>query len=100
MAAFGEVNWVRNLRAAGSAHLIQRRWTEVIDVVELETREAAAVLQQFLQHYHRVPFISPYFSVTPTSPPAAFEREAIYHPIFRIVPVNTYSEHTEHTSGA
>ena len=87
VAAFGEVNWVRNLRAAGSAHLIQGRRTQAIEVVELEKREAAPILQQFLQRYQRVPFIPPYFSVTPTSSLAAFEREAIHHPVFRIVPL-------------
>jgi steroid delta-isomerase-like uncharacterized protein len=47
VAAFGEVNWVRNLRAASKAHLN--------------------------------------FRVTPHSPLADFEQEALYHPVFRIV---------------
>jgi len=33
VAAFGEVNWVRNLRAAGEARLTRRRRTETIRVV-------------------------------------------------------------------
>ena len=88
VAAFGEVNWVRNLRAAGAAYLIRGSHTELIDVVELGMTEAAPILQRFLQAYHLVPFIAPYFSVTPTSPRAAFEREAMRHPVFRIVPTN------------
>lgn len=31
VAAFGEVNWVQNLRAAGTAHLIRGRRTEAVE---------------------------------------------------------------------
>jgi deazaflavin-dependent oxidoreductase (nitroreductase family) len=85
VAAFGEVNWVRNLRAAGAAHLTRGRHTEPIGVVELGISEAAPILQRFLHAYHLVPFIPPYFSVTPHSPLADFELEATHHPVFRIV---------------
>jgi deazaflavin-dependent oxidoreductase (nitroreductase family) len=85
VAAFGEVNWVRNLRAAGLAHLTRRRHTEAIGVVELEAKEAAPVLKQYLKESQRVSFIKPYFRVTPHSPLADFEQEALYHPVFRIV---------------
>ena len=85
VAAFGEVNWVRNLRAAGQAQLIRGRHTEPIDVVELDSTEAAPILQRFLQAYHLVPFIPPSFSVTPHAPLADFEREATHHPVFGIV---------------
>jgi deazaflavin-dependent oxidoreductase (nitroreductase family) len=85
VAAFGEVNWVRNLRAAGQAHLTRRRRTEAIGVVELEMREAAPILKQFLRESQRVSFIKPYFQVTPQSSLADFEQEALYHPVFRIV---------------
>ena len=85
VAAFGEVNWVRNLRAAGAACLTQGRRTEPIDVVELGITEAAPILQRFLQAYHLVPFIPPSFSVTPHSSLADFEQEATYHPVFRII---------------
>ena len=85
VAAFGEVNWVRNLRAAGQAHLTRRRRTEAIGVVELGAREAAPMLKQFLRESQRVSFIKPYFRVTPHSSLADFEQEALYHPVFRIV---------------
>lgn len=85
VAAFGEVGWVRNLRAAGSAQLTSRRRTETIRIVELEVREAAPILKQFLTNYHLVPLIPPYFDVTPRSPLADFEREARRHPVFRLV---------------
>jgi steroid delta-isomerase-like uncharacterized protein/deazaflavin-dependent oxidoreductase (nitroreductase family) len=85
VAAFGEVNWVRNLRAAGQAQLTRERRTEAIGVVELEAREAAPILKQFLRESQRVSFIKPYFHVTPHSSLPDFEREAVYHPVFRIV---------------
>lgn len=85
VAAFGEVNWVRNLRAAGQARLTRRRRAETIGVVELDAREAAPILKQFLRESRRVSFIKPYFRVTPESSLADFEQEALYHPVFRIV---------------
>jgi len=85
VAAFGEVNWVRNLRAAGQAQITRRRRTEAIGVVELEAKEAAPVLKQYLKESQRVSFIKPYFRVTPHSSLADFEQEALHHPVFRIV---------------
>ncbi len=85
VAAFGEVSWVRNLRASGQAYLTRRRHTEAIGVVELEAREAAPILKQYLRESQRVSFIKPYFRVTPHSSLAYFEQEALYHPVFRIV---------------
>lgn len=84
VAAFGEVNWVRNLRAVGTAQLIHGRRAETIAVVELGATEAAPILQRFLRANHLVPFIPPYFSATPRSPLTDFEREAIHHPVFRV----------------
>lgn len=85
VAAFGEVSWVHNLRAAGLAHFTRRRRTEARRVVELAAREAAPILKQFLTRYHRVRFIPPYFNVTPQSPLADFEQEATGHPVFRLM---------------
>ncbi len=96
VAAFGEVSWVRNLRATGQAQLTRRRRTEAIGVVELETREAAPILKQFLTSYQMVPFIPPYFDVTSQSPLADFEREAVHHPVFRIVSMNKAQEKRKH----
>jgi deazaflavin-dependent oxidoreductase (nitroreductase family) len=92
VAAFGEVNWVRNLRAAGQAYLTRRRRTEAIGVVELEAREAAPILKQYLRESQRVSFIKPYFHVTPQSSLVDFEREAVHHPVFRIVSKNAREE--------
>ncbi len=88
VAAFGEVNWVKNIRASGLAQLGGGRRAETVEFVELETSEAAPILKQFLKSYGFVPFIPPYFDVTPKSSLVEFEREAIHHPVFRVVPSN------------
>jgi deazaflavin-dependent oxidoreductase (nitroreductase family) len=84
VAAFGEVNWVHNIRAAGSAILKHGRTTERIRFDELEPAAAAPVLQQFLKSFGLVPFIPPYFNVTPKSSIEEWEREALHHPVFQI----------------
>jgi deazaflavin-dependent oxidoreductase (nitroreductase family) len=86
VAAFGEVSWVRNLRAAKAAELIRGRQVESIGVVELGSDAAGPILQRFLRAYHLVPFIPPSFQATPQSPREAFEQEAKSHPVFQIVP--------------
>jgi deazaflavin-dependent oxidoreductase (nitroreductase family) len=88
VAAFGEVNWVRNLRAAGEAQLRRGRRRETVRAVELGPAEAAPILQRYLEKYQKVPFIEPYFEATTKSPLADFEREAPRHPVFRIVSTN------------
>jgi deazaflavin-dependent oxidoreductase (nitroreductase family) len=81
---FGEVNWVRNLRAAGRATLTRGRREEPISVVELSPAEAAQVLKGTLASYPSL--IKGYFDVTPESPLEDFEREAPRHPMFRVLP--------------
>jgi deazaflavin-dependent oxidoreductase (nitroreductase family) len=83
---FGEVNWVRNLRAAGRATLTRGRRVEPISVVELSPAEAAQVLKGTLASYPSL--IKGYFDVTPESPLEDFEREASRHPMFRVLPAN------------
>lgn len=80
---FGEANWVRNLRAAGSATLTSGRRSEPISVVELTPAEAAPVFKGTLAAYPS--FIKKYYDVTAESPLDAFEAEARRHPMFRVV---------------
>lgn len=84
VAAFGEVNWVHNLRAHGEARLTYRGHSETITVVEMKPADAAPVLKQFLAKFHIIPFIPPYFEATPQSSLDDFEREAQHHPVFQI----------------
>ncbi len=81
VAPYGVVQWVRNLRAAGTATLIRGRRSENISVTELKAGEAAPVLKQYLA---QVSIVRPYFDVTKDAPLEAFEREAPLHPVFQI----------------
>jgi deazaflavin-dependent oxidoreductase (nitroreductase family) len=83
VGTFGNVNWVRNLRAAGEAMLTRRRRSEAITVHELPPEEAAVVLKQVLPTAPN--FIKSYFDVTPDSPLEDFLQEASRHPIFQVL---------------
>jgi hypothetical protein len=52
-AAFGEVNWVRNLRASGKAVVTKGRHSDVVDAVELAPEIAAAIMREALAPYAR-----------------------------------------------
>ena len=80
---YGEVNWVRNLRAAGHGSLRRGRDVEAISAVELSPREAAAVYKSTLASYPGL--VRSYFAVTPDASLEAFEQEAARHPMFRIL---------------
>jgi deazaflavin-dependent oxidoreductase (nitroreductase family) len=82
VAPYGEVNWVRNARAAGRVTLGRGRQSETVTIVELDPEESALVLKKYLK---QVPIVRPYFDATPESPLEAFVAEAARHPVFRIV---------------
>ncbi|HEY7340689.1 MAG TPA: nitroreductase family deazaflavin-dependent oxidoreductase [Ktedonobacterales bacterium] len=86
VAPYGVVQWVRNIRAVGTATLTQGRRSETIAVTELSAREAAPVLKQYLA-LQRAADIKKYFDATKDSPVEDFEREAARHPVFRITTV-------------
>jgi deazaflavin-dependent oxidoreductase (nitroreductase family) len=81
VAPYGEVNWVRNARAAGRVTLRRGRQSETVTIVELDPEESAPVLKKYLK---QVPIVRPYFDATPESPLEAFVAEASRHPVFRI----------------
>ena len=82
IAPFGEVQWVRNVRAAGAAILSRGRDSEPISVAELPAAAAAPILKESLSKGPA--FLRRYFDVTPTSPLADFEQEAPRHPGFLV----------------
>lgn len=81
VSPYGEVGWVRNLRAAGRATLRRGRRTETIAVSELGPGEAAPVLKLYVT---RVPITRPYFDARPESDLERFRAEAPRHPVFAI----------------
>jgi deazaflavin-dependent oxidoreductase (nitroreductase family) len=82
VAPYGVVQWVRNLRAAGTATLIRGRRSETISVTELPVREAAPILKEYLLHVSGG--VRSYFDAKRDSPLEAFEREAPRHSVFQI----------------
>lgn len=80
IAAFGEADWVRNLRAAGEASLKRGRRSEHIFVTELSAQEAAPILRESLAGAPG--FLLKNFEANPASSLEAFEREAHHHPVF------------------
>jgi deazaflavin-dependent oxidoreductase (nitroreductase family) len=84
VAPYGEVQWVRNLRAAGTAILARRRSAETITASEiLFEHQAAPVLKQYLA---RIAVVRPFFDVAPDAPLEAFESETPRLSVFLIRP--------------
>jgi deazaflavin-dependent oxidoreductase (nitroreductase family) len=82
VAPYGEVGWVRNLRAAGQADLQRGSRVEHVRPREAAADEAVPVLRAYLGRLRQV--VGPYFDVTPDSPDAAFAAEAPRHPVFQV----------------
>jgi deazaflavin-dependent oxidoreductase (nitroreductase family) len=89
VAPYGEVQWVRNIRAAGTATLTRGRHSETISVRELDAKEAAPVLKQYLMQVSGG--VRSYFVATKNSPQEDFESESADHPVFQITKVEEIS---------
>jgi hypothetical protein len=74
--------WVRIHCESAPTH---NRRSEHISVTELDNREAASVLKQYLM---QIGIVRPYFDVTKDALLSTFESEAPRHPVFQITPVN------------
>jgi deazaflavin-dependent oxidoreductase (nitroreductase family) len=83
VAPYGEVGWVRNVRAAGRVTLSRGRRSERLTATPLGPADSAVVLRQYLRE---VPITRPYFDVRPDSPLEAFVAEAPRHPVFLLGP--------------
>ena len=80
VAPYGDVAWVRNVRAAGELGLRRGRTTERCLAREASAEEAVPVLRSYLRRLRLV--VGSYFDVTPASPDDAFAAEAPRHPVF------------------
>ena len=80
VSPYGEVAWVRNVRAAGEAEFLRGNAVERTRLQEATAEEAAPVLRSYLRQNKRA--VSPYFDVTASSPDDAFVAEAPRHPVF------------------
>ena len=94
VAAYGVVNWVRNLRAAGGQATLSRgRRSEKITAIELPPEKAAPILRyalktgapgipRLLVNLYRRLLVLPYLEVDMNAPAEEFERAAANHPVF------------------
>lgn len=81
VSPYGDVGWVHNIRASGSAALKRGGRSERINVVEASAEEAAPVLSHYLE---TVSIVRPYFDVSHDSPLSEITEVAHRHPVFRI----------------
>ncbi|MCA9906258.1 MAG: nitroreductase family deazaflavin-dependent oxidoreductase [Anaerolineae bacterium] len=81
VSPYGEVNWVRNARAAGAVSLMRAGKTETVTIQELDAAQSAPILKLYAQHNA---VTRPYFDAAPDAPVEAFAAEAAQHPVFRL----------------
>ena len=87
-ATFGEVNWVRNLRAAGEAIVKRGRQEQAVEAIELSPEEAVPVMQAALGPFLASPMASPllrrWYDLTRDSSSAEYLAEARRHAVFEL----------------
>jgi hypothetical protein len=79
VAGLGDVNWAKNVRAAGWAILLRGRQRQRVRLSELPVHERAPILSQFLE---QVPGAARFFAVR--SDPAGLAEAAARCPVFRV----------------
>jgi deazaflavin-dependent oxidoreductase (nitroreductase family) len=89
VAAFGDVNWVRNLRAAGAVTITQGKRTARYAAEQVQGEEAAWVLRDCLAAYLPSPLAGPMLrqriSLGADAPLEALAVEARRTPVFRLM---------------
>lgn len=81
VAPYGEVGWVRNVRAIGQAVIERTGKREHVRLIGVGQSEAGEVLKEYLK---LEPTIRPFFRADVDDPPSEFAAEASDHPVFRI----------------
>ncbi len=84
VAPYGEVDWVRNARAAGAVTLRRGKVSETLAVTEVSPEEAVPVLRGYLARKPVRQRVQPYFDVTPESSDEEFAADAAHHPVFEL----------------
>jgi hypothetical protein len=78
-----DVNWVRNLRAAGDRAVLRYGRREAVRLQEVSPPDRAPVLRRYLQV---APGARPHIPVDRNAPLADFERISPGYPVFRVLP--------------
>lgn len=84
VSPFGDVAWVRNVRANGEAYLRRGAGLDRVKLVEVEDAAKPDLLRTYRRRFAPVPFVRAAFDATGRDPVEAFSREAHRHPVFRI----------------
>lgn len=89
-APYGVVDWVKNLRAAGTAIVSRRGRKVTVEAEELVPEEAAPLLRDSVLQAGPITrrVIGPYFSVTSDAPLSDWIVEARRHPVFILRPIS------------
>ena len=89
VAAYGIVDWVKNLRVAGSAHIERGGKTFEVNAIELVPEEAAPLLQQSLREVGPITrsAVGKYFDTAVDAPIEEWVLEAERHPVFILQPI-------------
>ncbi len=80
-----EVDWVRNVRAAGGNVTLRHRRREAVRLEEVAAERRAPVLKAYLK---RAPGARPHLPIEKDAALAAFEAVSARFPVFRVVPRN------------
>jgi deazaflavin-dependent oxidoreductase (nitroreductase family) len=83
VAPYGERNWVKNARAAGTVDLRRGRRRAAHALVEVSGDERVAVLRRY---HATTPVTRSFFGVTAGDGDDAWRAEAPRHPVFRLLP--------------
>jgi hypothetical protein len=84
VAAYGEVSWVRNARAAGQVQLSRGRTKKICSIRQASALEAGPILKQYVRIASAT---RPYLAASVDAPVSAFVAEADRHPVFELTPV-------------
>jgi deazaflavin-dependent oxidoreductase (nitroreductase family) len=76
IAPWGNTEWSRNLRAAGTARLTRGGRTEEFEAVEVPAAERPPLIEVYLERFGRYPHVAPAFRELP---------DPANHPTFRIL---------------
>lgn len=76
-----EVNWVRNIRAAGGKARLRHGTSEQVLLVEVEVGQRAPILKAYLQI---APGARPHLPIDKDAPISEFENIASLYPVFRL----------------
>jgi deazaflavin-dependent oxidoreductase (nitroreductase family) len=91
VSVYGEVDWVKNLRAAGSAVITRRRQQVPVTVLELANQDAAAALKELVSSMGLAlrSIIGRYFETDPGASLEKWRDEAVDHPVFILTPTSS-----------